>query len=87
MRSSTITRLKRLTIIGALLAPAFWALNWILQLTHVLRDSPVPPRNLADRVFDASYWNTIGFCLLAVAMCSLILLYVVVCPPPRDIDQ
>ena len=87
MRSSTITRFRRLMIVGALLAPAFWALKWILQVVNVVRDSPLPPRTLADRVFDASYWNTIGVCLVAITICSLILLYVIVCPPPRDIDQ
>lgn len=87
MVASTIKRLRRLTIAGALLAPSFWALKWILQGVHIIRDAPVPPKTLADRVLDPSYWNTIGVCLVAVTVCSLILLYVIACPPPRDIDQ
>jgi hypothetical protein len=87
MRSSTITRLRRLTLFGAVLAPVFWVLKWVLQFFHILRDSPVPPRTLADRIFDVFVWDTIGAFLLAITLCSLILLYVIVCPPPRDIDQ
>jgi hypothetical protein len=81
MRSSTITRLKRLTIIGALLAPSFWTIKWILEIVHVVRDSPVPPITLADRVFDAANWNVVGVGLLFASVFSLLLLWIIVCPP------
>jgi len=88
MRSSTISRCKRLAILGALLGPGFWVLKWILTLLHVLRDSALAGRRtLADHVLDASSWNVVGVVLLGLALCSLVLLYVIVCPPPRDIDQ
>ena len=88
MRSSTINRCKHLAIWGALLAPGFWLLKWVLTLLHVLRDSaPAGPRTLADHILDVGSWNVLGVILLGLALCSLILLYVIVCPPPRDIDQ
>ena len=86
MRSSTITRLRRLTLFGAVLAPGFWLLKWVLQFLHVVRESLVPPRTLTDRIFDVFVWDTIGVCLLVITMCSLILLCVIVCPPARDMD-
>jgi hypothetical protein len=77
-----------LAILGALLGPGFWVLKWILTLLHVLRVSATAgPQTLTDHIFDAGSWNVIGVILLGLALCSLVVLYVIVCPPPRDIDQ
>jgi hypothetical protein len=74
-------------LIGPVLGPAFWVLKWILSLLHLLRDSSAPPKTFADALLCNFYWEVIGWCLLSVTFCSLILLYVIVCPPPKDIDQ
>ncbi len=87
MRSSTITRLRKVTLFGVILALGFWVLKWVLQFFGVLKSVATPPKTLADRLFDLFVWDTIGVCLLTLTFCSLILLYVIVCPPPRDIDQ
>jgi len=87
MRPSTIRSLRRVALVGAVLAPAFWVLKWILNLLQVVRDVPVPPKSFAGALSYEYYWEVIGACLLCVTLCSLLLLYVIVCPPPKDIDQ
>ena len=87
MRSSTIRLFRRATLAGAVIGTAFWMLKWILSLLHVLRDLSALPKTFTDVLVCKLYWDFIGWCLLCVTCCSLILLYVIVCPPPKDIDQ
>jgi hypothetical protein len=70
------------------LGPASWFLKSLLSLLHVLRNpDPAEHRTVADYVLDPFWWDAAGALLMALTVCSAILLYVIVCPPPKDIDQ
>lgn len=73
---------------GALLGPAFWLLKSLLSLLHILRQPRLgEPKTIADYALDEFWWGGAVAVLLVLSFCSAILLYVIVCPPPRDIDQ
>jgi hypothetical protein len=86
MRASTLNRCRRLALSGVLVGPAFWLLKKALSLFHVLRDA-ASPKTMADYVLDMTLWDGAVVILIGVTFCSSILLYVIVAPPPRDIDQ
>jgi hypothetical protein len=86
MRTSTLNRCRLLAILGVLVGPAFWLLKKTLDLFHVLRDA-TSLKTVADYVLDRSLWDGAVVILIGVTFCSAIMLYVIVAPPPRDIDQ
>ncbi len=88
MRSSTIKTCRRLALFGVIVGPAFWLAKTVLSLLGVLRDAgPGQPATLVDRIRDTLWWDAAAVSLIGLSICSGIVLYVIVCPPPKDIDQ
>ncbi len=89
MQPKTLRTCRRLAISGVFAWPSIWLLRKLLSVMHLLRE-PVPGtarETVGDYMLDATWWDAAVILSIAVTFCSAILLYVIVCPPPRDIDQ
>ena len=89
MRSSTLRTGKRLALSGLLVGATIWFVKWLLSLFHILRDTTVGagPKTVADYALNLACWDIAEVFAMCLAFCSGILLYVIACPPPKDIDQ
>jgi len=89
MRSSTLRTCKRLALSGLLVGAAIWLLKWLMSLLHLLRDTALGagPKTIADYALNLAWWDMAEVFAICLTFCSGIMLYVIVCPPPKDIDQ
>lgn len=89
MRSSTLRTCKRCALSGLLVGATVWLLKGLLTLLHLLRDTTLGngPKTIMDYALNLAWWDVAEVFAMCLTICSGILLYVTVCPPPKDIDQ